>query len=506
MKPSHRYRFSAFTAIIFIFLTGCYKEIELSTDSVKSEYQEVKFNEAPVAYDTVNKIMLFSIEQSIIHDFNISIYSEPFRFMQIDDKIINDKNSYQFAEVNTEDEYTVKVQYSNGEIDYYFLQFTTLPIVQVFTDYTIPDEPKISSWIIISNADSDEKIIKSYAGIEVRGGHAVNKMKKSYAIEFWNDAYESDHRDISFYGLLPDDDWILDAMYIDKARMRKALSYQIWASMQYNNDLRIAKTGVDGGFVELFNNRQFIGLFNLTERIDRKRLDLKRSDATLEGLIFKAKEWDGPTIYSVMIERYGGLQWGGWDLKYPKNIIEESWVPFHDYIDFVVNSVDEVFREDIFEYIDMNNSIDYYIFLNIVKAIDNWGKNIIMARYENGSPFIIIPWDLDATWGRSWESSLLDYGGILTNGLYDRLIDLSPDNFKNLMIARWWVLRSDILTEAKIFSIMNGIESELISSGASNRETNAWPESELNLEEEINYIQQWTSNRLNYLDNYFENL
>jgi spore coat protein CotH len=244
----------------------------------------------------------------------------------------------------------------------------------------------------------------------------------------------------------------------------------------------------------------------LTERIDKKRLGIQESDTTLEGLIFKAENWDGPTTYESMIERHGGMVWGGWELKYPEYWGDAVWTPFQDYIDFAINSEDEDFIENISEYIHYRNTIDYYIFLNVTKAFDNYGKNLFMVRYDSESPYIILPWDLDATWGRTWKSELLDSEEILSNGLYERLIDLEPDNYKNNLINRWSYLRLQTISDTQIFAILEDMKKDIVNSGAYYRELERWPESELKINEEVEYIKNWTTDRLNYLDSYFSGL
>ncbi|HOZ31211.1 MAG TPA: CotH kinase family protein, partial [Bacteroidales bacterium] len=63
--------------------------------------------------------------------------------------------------------------------------------------------------------------------IKCRGGFSSKFFKHSYRIEL-NDKF-------SPYGLPKEDDWILNANYIDKTFMRHKLSYDIFRMMGENN-------------------------------------------------------------------------------------------------------------------------------------------------------------------------------------------------------------------------------------------------------------------------------
>ena len=507
MKFFWTYRSFVAAIVVILFLSSCYKEYEITVHPNVNEDYYLLFNDQPVAYDSVKKMMLFSVPQPVIENFQISIYSEYFSIIEIDNKLVESENLYQFDVINTDDEFAVKIQYNSGEQDMYYLQFTTLPIVQIYTSEPIPNEPKISSRIVYSDPNSPKKFIDTYAGIEQRGGTAFWNPKKSYGFECWQDAQGLFLQDISFYGLESDDDWILDAMYVDKARFRKALSFQLWDSIHHEriSELGVDKVGVDGGFVEVFLNNEFLGLYNLTERIDKKRLGIQDSESTLQGLIFKSIEKTGTTNFVSMAPRTGGSYWEGWELIYPENWGDNAWTPFQDFIDFVVNSNDENFTDSIFTYLNMNNCIDYFILLNLTKAYDNYDKNMFFVRNDSLSPFFIIPWDLDATWGRTWKGYVLSADSILTNGLYERIMELEANNYNYHLAQRWEDLREGVVTEPQIFSLLDCMRDELIYSGAYQRELETWPESELNIDEEIDYIKNWTSDRLVFLDNYFEN-
>ncbi len=490
-----------------IILSSCYEEVFLPENPTPEYDYQLYFNDIQVAFDKSCKLILCPIEAEDLDGWEVKFTSDEVEILEIDGNTI-DNEEYYFNVIKAENRYPITLKMSDNKTEHYSLQFTTLPVFQVFTDNYIPDEPEVLAWLIISSGSDYEKVITSYIGIERRGGTAYHRPKQSYKIEFWDNEYETGHKNISFYGLIPDDDWILDAMYIDKARMRNILSFDIWEEIQKDRipGLSVIKTGVDGGLIELFINNRLLGIYHLCERVDRKRLDIRPPGEYIEGVIYKAYDWKGPTMYTGLDELELELEWGGWELRYPKDFVNTAWYPLYYYLDFAMNSTDEDFEKYIYDYIDMGSAIDYYILLNITVAGDNWGKNIIMTRYNSTSPFLFVPWDLDGTWGRGWDSTCTSPNALLTNNLYNRLITLNPGEFKQELVARWEYLESELLYEDAINSRIEEYQALYIESGAFERERLLWPEWNLNLSDEVEYMKNWNHQRHQYLENYFSNL
>ena len=116
----------------------------------------------------------------------------------------------------------------------------------------------------------------------------------------------------------------------------------------------------------------------------------------------------------------------------------------------VVNYEDDAFIAEIDELIHVDNFIDYYIFINLLSAFDNTGKNIFLGRKSEEDSFFIMPWDLEGSFGLLWDGSNVGYNDILSNNLYDRLFELNPNNFNTKVKDRWFDLRIKILKSSVI--------------------------------------------------------
>ena len=212
---------------LLILLNSCYKEVFLPENANPGYDYIFYFNDIPVAFDKTRKLILCPIDAQNLDVWEVHFSSNGIEVIEIDGTSVADDKRYTFRDIRDKRSFRISLRLPDGSTDQYTLEFTTLPVFQIFTENQIPDEPEVLAWIIISSGVGYEKVMTSYIGIERRGGTAYNRPKKSYKIEFWVDEYESEHKDVSFFGLIPDDDWVLDAMYIDKARIRNILSFDI---------------------------------------------------------------------------------------------------------------------------------------------------------------------------------------------------------------------------------------------------------------------------------------
>ena len=141
----------------------------------------------------------------------------------------------------------------------------------------------------------------------------------------------------------------------------------------------------------------------------------------------------------------------------------------------------------------------------MVSAADNTGKNTFLGRKSQEEPLFIVPWDLDASFGRFWNGSMLGYTEIHSNNLYDRLLELDPNNFKNKLKNRWLELRINILSPDNLMDLFETNFNQLQKSNILDIENTKWG-LHTNLTEEQEYINSWINNRINFLDTYYQEL
>jgi len=256
-----------------------------------------------------------------------------------------------------------------------------------------------------------------------------------------------------------------------------------------------------GSFVELFLNNHYLGVYSFNEPIDRKQLDLRQNG----GILYKAEEWSDETKYQgTQIEPGSSLYWGGFELKHPNNSNKLIWEPLYELINLVAYADDSTFIQTIDGIIDIDNIIDYFIFINMIQANDNWGKNIFICRYDESHPLFFIPWDLDLTFGNTnsiWTSETPN-DILLTNNLFKRLFELNVNNYIDKVRLRWDEIYQDNLLDNIVNDLVKNNKS-LTESNAGYRENKRWDLATV-YAVEIENIKTWLSMRLIFFDNYIK--
>ena len=442
------------------------------------------------------------IEFSNAHYESISIQGD----------LISNGDTYTFESINFTEEFEIKTVNRHNSLldemffneDEYQLKFTLLPTVMFYTNTEIVDEPKVSSKILINDIIGNN-IYNLFSGIELRGFTAQSFDKKSYDIELWEDELGEDTEKEELFNLRNDDDWILDAMYIDPSRSRNITAMQIWqtflATATYLPEEEEARLGQRGEYIELFINDEYLGIYSMNEQIDKKQLQLKSSG----GLLYKAEDWTMETHFEgIQEEPVASNVWQGFELKYPNDdITEENWETLRNFIDLVANSTDEVFSNSIEESLDIDNAICYFIFINLIQALDNTGKNQFIFRYDENYPLVFAPWDLDITLGNytalPWfeDDTIND---IKTNDIFNRLYDLDVNGYRNKVKSTW-----NNLNQLNLYSELSGLFNTkinpLINSNAINRENEKWG-LDIDSNTELYGINSWIQERINIFDNY----
>lgn len=402
------------------------------------------------------------------------------------------------------DQFTVGLKYQikkQSSDDVYSLYFTELPLVSITTDSTIVDEPDVPARFTILSTSQD--IIDVPIGIQYRGGWTQTRPKKSMEIEFWEDQDGSKHKDYSLLGMRTDDDWNLQAMPNEPLRIRNKTNYDLWRSintLHYQESEPKAINGVHMEYVELFLNSEYQGLYCIGEKVDRKQLRLKKHDGSIQGELYKGVSWGVPTFGGLPPYDNQSIDWDGFEHKHPDE--EVDWFNLSEFVDFAINSDDNTFYDEYPSRFNQDNLIDYFIFLNLLRAKDNTGKNIYIAKYQADDPYFYAPWDLDATFGITWMGSNDSLATeLLTNRFYDRLYNepCLDGGFRELLKEKWTALRVGPLTKQAIISQFMTNHDYLKRNGTYEREELAWSDYSYQ-SNHLDYLSEWTQRRLQYLD------
>jgi len=448
--------------------------------------------------DESNSLIVSHI-QNIGNYTNTSIYDEIV--------ITLGQNNYNFNTIPNSLEYSNSYLVTDGDTsNQYNLYFTPLPIVLIESNNTIVNEPKVLASFTYSD---EEQILVSNIGIELRGGSSQSYPKKTYDIEFWDDEVGEETNNVQFGELRSDDDWILDALYNEPLRLRSYVANKLWLEMHtpnYLDDEPNAKSGANVMYVEMFLNGQYNGLYNLSEQVDKKQLKLKSYNGNIRGELYKGISWGASTFTSLPSYDNENRIWSGYEFKYPKEDDITDWENLYQFTDFVMNSSETEFTSSVWTKFDKDNYIDYFLFLNLIRATDNTGKNIYLAKYKANEPYFYVPWDLDGCFGTIWNGTNANItNDILSNGFINRVIDIDPDDISISIANKWFNYRNSIFNNESLSSFIYEQYNFLQTNRIYERESLVYSNYTFD-NEDLSYTLTWLENRLEYLDIYFGNI
>ena len=291
------------------------------------EFLSFKIDGALCGLDSASNTFYFSIDE---YEMNFSpmieVENEPTEILINGNSISNFAiNDLGLVKVN--EPISIKFFYCDSLEKEYQLIFTRFPILQITVNQPILDNPKVATEFRLNDPDflqngMMQREFISIAGIELRGGSAQSFPKKSYAIELWEDTLGVTSVDTSFFGLRNDDDWILDAMFLDKGRMRNRVSMDLWLDfheLPYQSSEPKAIGGTRGEFIEVILDQEYLGVYVFSDRIDRKQLKLESfENGDNFGLLYKASYWENGTVLFNNYFDFDPMSdyWEGWEHKY----------------------------------------------------------------------------------------------------------------------------------------------------------------------------------------------
>lgn len=380
--------------------------------------------------------------------------------------------------------------------------FSDLPIIRMTTTGTISDTPKVPGSLEMLNPG--ETKISTLIGVEYRGASSQSYPKKSMEVEFWQNENGDDTQDLSLLNLFEDDAVNLQAMYNEKLRINSKTANDLWQEIHpdvyYRNKEEDAHSGMVMKYTDLFLNGEYRGVYGVGEKVKRKFLKLKKYDNGIKGELYKGDSWDdAPHFNGLHPYDNSSDYWDGFEYKYPNEVID--WSNLYGLVEFVVNADEATFRSNYSSRIDVDNMLDYFIFMNLIRAVDNRGKNLYIAKYKKNEPYFYVPWDLDATYGSNWDgTNLNDYSDILFNGLYSRLWE--DPAFRTKLSERWNVLRASSVTPEHINAMLVANYQSLQDNGVYLREKLVWTNFNAT-SSQLDYHKTWVQNRISYLDSVF---
>lgn len=354
-----------------------------------------------------------------------------------------------------------------------------------------------------ASTNKNMRYAESRAEVKLRGGSSAGLPKKSMRIDLKDE--NGENRDMSFFGMRKDDDWILTAMFSDESKVRDMTGWQLWREMNSKYPDVKGSCAPETKYVEVLLNGKYQGLYIFMEKFDAKTMELEDGD-----VLFKATSWDVPDSAGLRSQHVRSLAYRAMEKKWPdiSTKIEGTWDRIADYIYVAYETDGTGFKNGIADVTSIENQLDYWIFNNVTMAGDNTFKNAYYA-VKDGLVYTL-PWDLDISFGLNWS------GDPATNYLYretnciTRTYDFQVgrrlikyvDGAADYVKERWASLKEANIVSAE--GIIENAEAHwnlIHASGAVAREKERWP-SVSYVDDDLTYFKNIVEKRIEWLDDY----
>jgi hypothetical protein len=418
----------------------------------------------------------------------------------------------------------------------------SIPLLQVAIQTngnTIVDEPKVMATMRMTFEETT--VYDGTIGIEYRGCSSQWFDKKSYGFETW-DEHGADI-DVPLAGFPEEEDWILYGPFSDKALLRNVIIYAL------SNE--IGRYATKTAFCELRLNGFYEGIYVLMEKIKRdvNRVAISKltADDVTGGYILKIDKTCGDGVvgeadYTEAISFPSLYDGEGnpdgdrkiqfiYDYPDPEDIDPSQKAYIQQYIhDFEGALMAADFADPTTgyrQYIEVDSFIDFFLLNELSRNPDAYRLSTFIHKDKGGKLRMGPIWDFNLAFGNvdycsAWE----------TNGWAYRFNDycpsdrwqvpfwwerlLSDPNFVSALQTRWNTLRQGAFSLSFIDGVLQDSRTLLEDVGALHRNylrwdvlgTYIWPNFFVGqtYDEEYEYLRQWISDRLTWMDSAVDGL
>lgn len=292
--------------------------------------------------------------------------------------------------------------------------------------------------------ESDAKKFESYASIKLQGTSSLMYEKKNYNIKLYKDEKLEEKLNVDL-GWGGQNKYCLKANWVDKTHSRNVVTAKIVSKInkKYNLFETAPNYGeIDGYPVEIYLNNEFLGLYTLN--IPKDDWMFNMDDENPNHIVVASEGWNDSNLFKEE------ANWKDWSIEVGEDN-DETLDKLNILFDFIINSSDEEFKQNINKYINLDSIINYYIMMNYAQLEDNAAKNMLLSTYD-GKLWYMSLYDLDTSWGTTWNGkNLVNYKKnniTADNYIFTRIEKLYP----NEIAERYFELRKTILTKENIMN------------------------------------------------------
>lgn len=355
------------------------------------------------------------------------------------------------------------------------------------------------------NEGSNYRILRRKVSYHTRGNTSDNFEKKSYALKLSDGQGENKKEDL--FGLGRSADWKLLAGAGDVTKVREKTAWQLWEEIAGRQNA-VSERATAMEYCEVILDGDYIGMYQIIKSLDEDTMNLRDTD-----VLYKFLQAEMPLDEEIQSSIDAGyVVCYPIRIRYPKQgegDLAGQWEPIRRYLDAAYWHID---FEKLYNTIDLDNTMDYYLFLEAVSGWDNACKNTyrIARKTEEGEYRILtIPWDLNYTFGDEFTVEIElgktrfnpDTTQLYTEPVIRQLFMNNTHGEEDILKDKWKEYRQDIFSDGHILGLMQENMEYMQGTGAFGRDSERWPMQ--NNDSDLTKIMAYEKERLVFLDEYF---
>lgn len=386
------------------------------------------------------------------------------------------------------------------------LTYTGLPILYLETEAPVvsKDDYVKGKIFIDANSKYEQPLTSMNMEMKGRGSSTWLMPKKPFRIKLENKAM--------MLGLPPAKKWVLLANFADKTLMRNYLALEIGKRFE-------AAFTPRARFVEVILNGEYLGNYLLTDQVE-----VGETRVNIPELKPSSPDSDISGGYLLEIDQrldetfwFKSLLQVPFTIKSPEDITANQLEYIKNYIQQVENTL---FSPDFThptqgysKYINTETFINWFLVNELVKNNDAvFFSSVFMYKDRNAKLSMGPIWDFDLAFGNiNYNGNNLPEGWWVKQGLWiNRLFD--DPVFVQQVKARWTELKNEQLST--LFTFINTTAEELQRSQQENFRkwnvlyTYTWPNAVAlgSYDSEVQFLKEWISKRIRWMDTAINNL
>ena len=357
--------------------------------------------------------------------------------------------------------------------------------------------------------DAADRSFVTNATLKWQGDTSLKYPKKNYSVAFLTDSGLKNK-------ICVRDDWgrqskyCLKANWVDYSACRNIVSARLWGQVVHSEladdtpDSLLNGGAIDGFPVLLFQNGGFQGLY--TFNMPKDKWIYGMGDGEREGLMMANGFGSSCCMYTPIAD-LSNPDASQWEVEYCSTEDDPEgsvWLAaaLNDMINCVATLDGQALKDALPRYMDVDRALDFILFITVLRAEDNRGKNIMWATYD-GVRFTPLAYDLEGSWGMNWNGTFVGSDAAAYPPPSDTMfLDKMLRNYAEELKARYAELRQGAFSYRNI-SLLFHEYADAIPACAYEAEKSRWPDQPGIRRNTAAQARTFAYNHLLWLDSYF---